>query len=572
MSIGKSILEKSDYIQSNRSRRDRKDKGVFYTPPEVVERMTGKVLDEVDLVENPYIRVLDPACGTGLFLIQAFQVLKEKFEMDYEEVLEKNDELAGRIKRDDIGSFIVENCLWGMDVDAEALETAGEILRKLAGKACRLNLLKCDSLLYETEEEFDYILGNPPYIGHKQVTKEYKKELQTVYKGIYRDKSDISYCFLKKGIDLLKKGGSLSFITSRYFMEGPSATGLRRYITELCSIDEIVDFYGGSIFQDAAVAACIITLRKGLNKERVPVLKLKDTFPVPKADLFRLSNFEQFTVKMQELKDEGWVLLNSDKHAIYSALETKSSFKLGDIAESYQGIITGCDKAFVVNRTQIEKHGIEGDLLKPWIKNSNVQKHNIETPGQYLIYSNFIEEEKKFPNAIKYISQYRERLMERRECRRGVRKWYQLQWGRTNEIFDTPKIVYPFKSSGSRFAVDTYGYYCSADIYSLKLREEYKNRMTLDYIAAILNSKLFEFYFKCYAKKISGKLYDFYPNTVLRMKVPIPEQGNRIEVLAFKLKNCKDDELKKAVVVEIDREIYKLYALSEIQIKIVEEL
>lgn len=570
MSIKESILKQSDIVQAKKSRGDRKGKGVFYTPPEVIERMTEKALSEIDLAANPYIRILDPACGTGLFLIKAFQVLKDKFEKNYETILEANKELAGRLKKDGIGYFIVENNLWGVDIDQEALATAGEILKKLAGKECRTNLTLCDSLLEETEGKFEYILGNPPYIGHKQVSKEYKAVLQQLYKGIYRDKSDISYCFLKKGIDLLKMGGSLSFITSRYFMEGPSAAGLRKYITDSCTITEIVDFYGGRVFQDAGVAACIITLRKGSYGDETIVMKHRQDVSASGAELFAPSNFENFTVNSSELKDEGWVLLSPEKYEIFSIVEEKGSLALMDIADSYQGIITGCDRAFIVNCDDIEEHGIEESLLRPWIKNSNISKHAIKPGSQFLIYSDFIKSEEDFPNAIKYIGSWRNRLQERRECKRGVRSWYQLQWGRSNEIFETPKIIYPFKSSSSRFAVDEAGNYCSADVYSLKLKKEYKGSMTLEYVAAILNSRLFEFYFKCYAKKIGEALYDYYPNTVLRMKIPFPEAGDPIQEMAGLFKNCKNEECKKAVTYDIDREVYKLYGLSEEQIRIVE--
>ncbi|MDD4503831.1 MAG: N-6 DNA methylase [Clostridiaceae bacterium] len=570
MSIRESILQKSDIVQAKKSRRDRKDKGVFYTPPKVIERMTEKALSEVDLKDDPYIRILDPACGTGLFLIKAFEVLKRKFEEDYETILDRNKELRGKLQTEDIGSFIVENNLWGADIDQEALDTAGEILMKLAVKECRTNLICCDSLISGIVGEYDYILGNPPYLGHKQVLKEYKQVLQQIFKGIYRDKSDISYCFLKKGIDLLKEGGSLSFITSRYFMEGPSAAGLRKYITDSCTVIEVVDFYGGRVFQDAGVAACIITLRKGRHGDKTLVLKHGQNVKAIGAELFASTNFDHFTVNSSELKEEGWVLLSPEKHDIYSIVEAKGSLALMDIADSYQGIITGCDRAFIVNRNEISEHGIEESLLKPWIKNSNIQKHGIKSAEQFLIYSDFIKAEEDFPNAIKYIDRYRDRLQERRECKRGVRKWYQLQWGRTNEVFETPKIVYPFKSDHSRFAVDESGYYCSADIYSLKLKKQYAGSITLECIAAILDSKLFEFYFKCYAKKISETLYDYYPNTVLRMKISMPEAGSPIYGLAYELKNCKNEDCKKAVTYEIDREVYKLYGLNENQINIVE--
>ncbi|HOM42623.1 MAG TPA: N-6 DNA methylase [Clostridia bacterium] len=579
MSIKESIIQKSNSIQTKKNRRDRKDKGVFYTPPQVVERITEKLLSEVDLAANPYIRIMDPACGTGLFLIKAFEVLKRKFEGDYEVILDRNKELEGVLKKEGIGSFILENNLWGADIDREALDAASEMLMKLAGRESKVNLVCCDSLISgSTAQEYqlwnssyDYIIGNPPYIGHKQAAGEYKQALQQLYGGIYRDKSDISYCFIKKGIDLLKDGGSLSFVTSRYFMEGPSAAGLRKFIAGHCTVTEVVDFYGDKVFRDAGVAACIITLRKGIHDVETSVLKRRQGIKVNEPELFVPSNFEHFTVNRAELKDEGWVLLSPEKYEVFSMAEAGGSLSLEEIADSYQGIITGCDKAFILSRSEIEENKIEEVLLKPWIKNSNIQKYGIKPADKLLIYSDFIKEEKDFPNAISYISRYRNKLLNRRECRKGIRKWYQLQWGRTNEVFDTPKIVYPFKSPSSRFAVDESGNYCSADVYSLKLKKEYEGRITLEYIAAVLNSRLLEFYFKCYAKKVSKELYDYYPNTVLRMKIPMPSAANPIGELASKLKNCKNEDARKAVTYEIDREIYRLYGLSEKQIRIIEK-
>ncbi|MGE5678405.1 MAG: Eco57I restriction-modification methylase domain-containing protein [Pseudomonadota bacterium] len=581
MGINEAILEKCDMVQSKKSRSDRKEKGVFYTPNEVVERMTEKLLAGIEPALNPYIRILDPACGSGLFLIKAFEVLKGRFEQDYLSILEKNKELAGKLQMDDIGSFIVENNLWGADIDQEAIDTAGEILVKLAGKACRPNLVCCDSLVCGTGAEadtdfwrgsFDYIIGNPPYIGHKQVTMEYKKVLQKSYKGIYRDKSDVSYCFLKRGSDLLSEGGRLSFITSRYFMEGPSASGLRSYLSEHCTVIELVDFNGHNVFKEAGIAACIITLDKGISGQRTSVLKYKKANRAGRESLFNPENYESFEVTRLMLKEEGWLLLEKDRKEIYKKVEESSgSIALGEVAESYQGIITGCDKAFIVSKDDIRLNKLEKPLLKPWIKNSNVHKHSIDKANRILIYSDFISREEDYPESIRHIGAFREKLVERRECRNGARKWYQLQWGRTNSIFDTPKIVYPYKSHESRFAVDRDGYYCSADVYCLKLKEKYEKAMSLEYLAAVLNSRLFEFYFKCYAKKISGNLYDYYPNTVLKMKIPLPAAGSRIPEMAWEITQCRAGQEKKAITDKIDMEIYKLYGLDDKQIELVED-
>jgi len=581
MSIREAILEQSNRVQARKSIGERKDHGVFYTPSEVVEVMTAKLLSGLDLAEEPHIRILDPACGTGLFLIQAFQVLKQKFEKDYEHILERNVELKGKLQRSGIGRFIVENNLWGADIDKEALKTAERILVSLAGEECRPRLICCDSLVgcLDTDSEadgfwnrkFHFIVGNPPYIGHKQVKKDYKQVLQQLYRDVYRDKSDISYCFFKMGIDLLKNGGRLCFITSRYFMEGPSASGLRNYISANCTIVEITDFYGQSVFQEAGVATCIITLQKGHNDSEASVLKYRAGKSPAGNDLFLADNFESFKVSSAVFREEGWVLLNPEKYEIYSLLEGKSNMTLGDLTDSYQGIITGCDRAFVMDAEAVEKYAIEKELIRPWIKNSDIGKHLIKPGEKFLIYADHIEAEADFPNALRYIGSFRERLMERRECRNGVRKWYQLQWGRNSSVFEAPKTVYPYKSGESRFAVDRAGNYCSADVYSLRIKQEYAGSISLEYITALLNSRLFEFYFKCYAKKISEGLYDYYPNTVLRMKLPMPRIDDVLMKLAEELQGLEAGADRKAAILEIDRQVYMLYGLSEKQIKIVED-
>ena len=90
----------------------------------------------------------------------------------------------------------------------------------------------------------------------------------------------------------------------------------------------------------------------------------------------------------------------------------------------------------------------------------------------------------------------------------------------------------------------------------------------MEYIAAVLNSRL-EFISNA-MQKISKHLMIITYNTVLRMKIPVPEEGSTIIEMACRLENCKNENSIKAVAYEIDREIYRLYGLSEKQIKIIE--
>uniref|UniRef100_UPI0026253C24 TaqI-like C-terminal specificity domain-containing protein n=1 Tax=uncultured Clostridium sp. TaxID=59620 RepID=UPI0026253C24 len=111
-------------------------------------------------------------------------------------------------------------------------------------------------------------------------------------------------------------------------------------------------------------------------------------------------------------------------------------------------------------------------------------------------------------------------------CQKGIRKWYELQWGRNQNIFEGEKIVFPFKASSNRFAIDR-GSYFSADVYALTLKENVP--FTYDFLLYILNSKIYEFYFKTFAKKLGEDAYEYYPNNLMKLCIPEMKDYNGMD-------------------------------------------
>ncbi|MGB7604334.1 MAG: N-6 DNA methylase [Lutisporaceae bacterium] len=579
MDVINKLYEKGRQMEKSKSISDRKGRGIFYTPIEVVDYMSMNIIRNVNLIENPYVRILDISCGAGYFLLKAFELIKTMFEQHLEDILNIHTELKGILSVDTIGKFVAENNIWGVDIDTDAVSFVKAALQEASGlgSSCSANIICADSLLswvYDGElswfwkQGFDIVIGNPPYIGHKAVPREYKEKLYKYYKDVYRDKADISYCFFKRGINLLKQEGILCFITSRYFIEGPSAMGLREFLNGY-SIDEIVDFGDSKIFNDAGVSVCIISIRKGEGSKLVKVKKMPDKLGVKSDDLL-IKGLEEFNISKDFLKNDGWVLLEPEKLEVFQLIDKLSTHSLDQIFDSCQGIITGCDRAFILSQEQAEELKIEKTLLRPWIKNSQVEKFFIKPSDKLIIYTNLIKQPEKYPVALGFAESYKDRLTQRRECQKGFREWYELQWGRDSKNFDSPKIIYPYKAAENRFAVDRNSLYCSADVYSLLLKDKYLEEFSLEYFAALLNSKLVEFYFKCYAKKINTALYDYYPNTVLRIKLKLDIISSEIIDLVKSLKNYQNTAENKCILQAIDREVYKMYSLTEKQIKTIE--
>ena len=574
--INKLYLQGREF-EKNKNIVDRKAKGVFYTPLEVVDYMVKNTIESLDVINNPFVKIVDISCGVGYFLLRYFEALQNLFKKNFNEIIAANPELKDKLLFEDISKFIVENNIWGADIDAEAVAMVRESLNKAAGQHCRSNIICADSLLDGLENtlhkefwagRYDCVIGNPPYIGHKGVPATYKRILYKHYQEVYKDKADISYCFFKRGLELLKSGGSLCFITSRYFMEGPSAEKLRSFITDY-KVEELVDFGDCKVFTDAGVSVAIISIKKQASMQDVLVRKLNNCDDG--SDVINIDETKPFYIAKGFLKKEGWILLEPKVLQLYNIIEKGSTHEVGNLFDSYQGIITGCDKAFVISAQQAEELSIEKELLKPWIKNSHVNEFEIKSSDKMLIYSDLITNPENNPNAIAFAQIHKDKLLQRRECQRGVRHWYQLQWGRDTKNFESQKIVYPYKAAKNRFAVDRNGLYCSADVYSLILKDEYKGIYYLDYIAALLNSKTMEFYFKCIAKKISPTLYDYYPNKVLKIRLKLDGINKVIEELVNMLCITQNPAERKCILQAIDREIYKMYNFNENQIEIIED-
>lgn len=532
-----------EYISLNR------EKGVVYTPLKMAEYIVENTINHRDIINNPFLKIVDPACGSGNIIIPAFKYLRTIYMENLDEINTKNKLSLNEVN---LNSHIVKNNLFGFDIDETAIRVL--IIDLFCESLCLTkNFLKKDFLINNTNYEYDIFLSNPPYIGLKAMDKEYSLILKNKY-ITYKDKGDISYCFFEKAIESIKENGRLGFITSRYFLESLSGEKLRKILNKKSLIYKIVDFYGIRPFKNVGIDPIIIFLIKTHNDNNfIRVIKPYYIKGDNKKHFYNSlflggnKNINEFYVKQSSLSDSGWILINDAEKSIIKKIERNSSCTLNSICNSFQGIITGCDKAFIIDKETIENEGIERKFIRKWIKSKVIKKNYLEAENKYIIYTDGIKNIELYPNILKHLSNYKEKLSMRRECKKGIRNWYELQWGRNRDIFENKKIVFPYKSSSNRFALDS-GSYFSADIYSLILKDG--DYFTYDYLLYILNSKVYEFYFKTFAKKLGNDLYEYYPNTVMKLCIP---------------------DMKKFKYNYTEKNMYDVFEFSDEEIRIIED-
>lgn len=426
--------------------------GVYYTPSYIVhyivEQTVGKLLGPIPGENTPKdaakLRVLDPACGSGSFLLGAFQYLidwhlnwyvaagPEKHKKELVALPLGGYRLSNAEKK-----RILVNNIHGVDIDPQAVEvTKLSLLLKVLEQETNASLslfakeralpdldrnIRCGnsligpdyydqpqaSLFANDEEErfrinafdwraefpkimkaggFDAVIGNPPYVRQESL-KETKNYFESHYES-FESTADLYTYFMEKGVKLLRPYGVFSIIVSSSFLRARYAQKLRSMLKKYAAVERIVDFGGIAVFENAKdTYVCIPLLAKGQIQNGVEVVRAK---PEGIANLKEHVEASKYYIPEIRLTADAWGLQPNEESVVFTKVmkagEPLGTYVTGKI---YYGIKTGLNEAFEITEQQradlIRATPAAASLIKPALGGQNVRRYAIKDAKRFLI-------------------------------------------------------------------------------------------------------------------------------------------------------------------------------------------
>lgn len=447
---------------------------------------------------------------------------------------------------------------------------------------------------------FDLIIGNPPYIRQEEL-KELKPHLAKNYK-VYKGTSDIYTYFYELGFNVLKENGILSFITSNKYTRAGYGEALREFLLKNTYILKYIDLNGIKVFDSATVDTSILCFEKSKSKDnKFKYLALSNE--ILKTCAYNIGLYKDFAEFSQNsLSKESFTFSDENTSALKAKIERIGTpLKEWQGLNIYRGILTGYNEAFIITtekrneilancKDEAEKERT-AKLIHKMLRGRDIKRYSYEWAGLWVIFipwhfpnvekpKTMLENEQdlkeQYLSLYKHLLSHKERLSKRNKEETGIRyEWYCLQrWGANYyQEFEREKIVYPcIMAKEPCFSYETSFAFAMAPANIIT-----SNSDILKYILAFLNS---DFIYLMLIKFYMGGGIEGELKTNNLEKLSIPKINSKNEKLADELINLVDEILKakeqdkNANTQELENKInsivYKLYNLTEEEIKIIE--
>ncbi len=438
---------------------------------------------------------------------------------------------------------------------------------------------------------FDLIIGNPPYIRQEEL-KELKSHLAKNYK-VYKGTSDIYTYFYELGFNVLKDNGVLSYITSNKYTRAGYGEALREFLLKNVKVLEYTDLNGIKVFDSATVDTSILCFEKSKSKDnKFKYLALSNEILKTCAyDIGLYKDFAEFS--QNSLSKESFTFSDENTSALKAKIERIGTpLKEWQGLNIYRGILTGYNEAFIITtekrneilancKDEAEKERT-AKLIRKMLRGRDIKRYSYEWAGLWVInthngYKNQNGEKVEvinieyYPSLKKHFDEFYPQLEKRTD--KGLTP-YNLRNCAYLDEFEKEKIVWNPVSGEYLFSYIKEHIFFNNSLFMMTL-----DVFSLKYILAFMNSNCYKWLITLKTNLIQTGSYAYGAKDKIE-RLPIPKINSKNKKLADELINLVDEILKakeqdkNANTQELENKInslvYKLYNLTEDEIKIIE--
>ena len=528
-------------------------RGAIFTRSEVVDF----ILDLAGYTEDQLLhekRLLEPSFGGGDFLLPIIQRLLSAWR-------------AARLNGtavDDLGDAIraveLHHDTFRSTYAAVVALLKREGLSANAATALADRWLsQGDFLLAPLEGQFDFVVGNPPYVRPELIPAPLLAEYRSRYQTMY-DRADIYIPFIERSLTALSAGGNLGFICADRWMKNRYGGPLRSLVAERFHLKVYVDMVDTPAFHSDVIAYPAITIisREGGGATRIAHRPSIDRATLTTlAGLLSAQTLPKDAGPVRELARvtngaEPWLLESSDQMELIRRLE--GAFPLLEEAGCKVGIgvATGADKAFIGD---FESLDVEPDRKLPLVTTKDIMTGEVQWRGQGVINpfaeSGGLVDLGEYPRLRRYLEARRDVIAGRHCAKKAPANWYRTIDRITPALAARPKLLIPDIKGESHIVFEGGELYPSHNLYYVT-----SDDWDLRALQAVLLSAVSRLFVATYSTKMRGGFLRFQAQYLRRIRIPrwadVPEPLRR---------ELAEAAIKRDVQA-CNRAVFRLYGLS----------
>lgn len=557
----------------NKKKSQRKKEGVFYTPEYVTEYICKNTIipylskkgvtephqlileykDNIQELEDKFqkIKILDPACGSGAFLVKSVDILLSIHD-EIQKFKQKGGSYIHATKGKRSGTQkwmtfdkesekvfargIIKDNIYGVDINSESVEiTKLSLFLKIASKGRQLIGLSAriqhgnsltdknddgtgfdwnaefPEILSEKlrdEPGFDIVVTNPPYAKEMDNKDTFEPVINADLGDYHQGKMDYWYFFVHRAIEVLKDGGRFGLITNSYWYKSSGSKKMIQRIKDNLILEKCVDFGKIKVFKDVSDKHMIHLYRKNKTQanDKTTYIKLDK------------KEFKKVILEKNKIIKPYSKLFTPDLSLDFfpDEIDFKNCSDLGDVYNSSTGVQESTDKVdqnaldeigskefqvgdgiFVLSESEMKSLNFsnqEQEVLKKYLVSTAVGKYSISFKNEYLIYSDEGVREKisdgEYPNIQKHLDNLSPFIT-------SVNHPYGLHRPRPDHFFLNPKLICKGMFSSPEFYYDEEQYFVG---FSFSVISKKDSNFDLKYLLGLLNSNMARYWFNRYGK------------------------------------------------------------------------